>query len=194
MPTAKISKPDGTTITVEVTFEELEKLIGHRSGVSQTPSSQQQTQQAAPQRTQEHSESKGAELSRKVADIDQNDISDGEPDVSQIVGKIKDCEEAHLIEQLILDKRNLLNRVLLPLYVSHKYFGDRFGFTSGDVNRITTELSVPVATPHASTTLSDTARAYVIGDKVRKRGSAVRYKLSRRGFQYVEGVLEGKTE
>lgn len=54
-----------------------------------------------------------------------------------------------------------------------------------------TDLGVPVSQPNASKTLSGTAAKYVIGDRVRKKGQLVRYKLSRRGLQYMQSVISG---
>ena len=70
--------------------------------------------------------------------------------------------------------------MLLPLYIVHnivrRFFSGSPGLTSGDIQKITKQLGVPVAVANASNALSDTARGYVDGDKVRRRGSAVRYK------------------
>ena len=84
-----------------------------------------------------------------------------------------------------------MNRILLPLYIVHEYYGNSIGLTSGDVSKITTDLGVPVQTPNASRTLSGTASRYVIGDSVRKKGQPVRYKLSRRGVQFIKEVISG---
>ena len=93
----------------------------------------------------------------------------------------------------ILDRASQVDRTLLPLYLVHEHLGNAFGLSSGDVSKITTDLGVPVSQPNASKTLSGTAAKYVIGDKVRKRGQLVRYKLSRRGVQYLQTVIGGKT-
>lgn len=80
--------------------------------------------------------------------------------------------------------------MLLPLYIVHRFFSGSPGLTSGDIQKITKQLGVPVAVANASNALSDTARGYVDGDKVRRRGSAVRYKLVRRGAVF-RGTLKG---
>ena len=76
----------------------------------------------------------------------------------------------------------------------HKYIDNAYGLTSGEVSQVTTDLGIPIQTPNASRTLSGTASKYVIGDKVRKKGQAVRYKLSRRGVEYFKKVLSGGTD
>jgi hypothetical protein len=79
----------------------------------------------------------------------------------------------------------------LPLYIVHEHLGNAFGLSSGEVTKVTTDLGVPVSQPNASRTLSGTAAKYVIGDRVRKKGQPVRYKLSRRGVQYLQAVIRG---
>jgi len=111
--------------------------------------------------------------------------------LNEIITLIKDCDEAEAIETQILDRVAQVDRTLLPLYIVHEYLGDAVGLTSGDVNKITTNLGIPISRPNASSTLSGTASKYVIGDKVKVKGRPVRYKLSRRGVQYLKQVLAG---
>lgn len=110
---------------------------------------------------------------------------------TEIVNLVKDCDEADRIETQILDGSSQVNRTLLPLYIVHEHLGNAFALTSGEVNKVTTDLSIPISTPNASNTLSGTASRYVIGDKIKKKGLAVRYKLSRRGVKYMKDLLKG---
>src|SRR5690606_22455224 len=105
------------------------------------------------------------------------DASDG-VDITEIVNLVKSCDEAEDIEERILDRSSQVDRVLLPLYIVHEYLDNAYALSSGDVTAVTTQLSVPVAQPNASRTLSGTASKYVIGDSARKKGSVVRYKLN----------------
>jgi len=116
------------------------------------------------------------------------------PDLNEIITLIKDCDEAEAIETQILDRVAQVDRTLLPLYIVHEYLGNAIGLTSGDVNKITTNLGIPISRPNASRTLSGTASKYVIGDSVKVKGRPVRYKLSRRGVQYLKQVLAGSTD
>lgn len=116
--------------------------------------------------------------------------SDGKPDLAKIVNLVKDCNEAEEMEAQILDRSGQVNRVLLPLYIVHEYMGNEIGLTSGDVNKVTTELGIPIGIANASTTLSKTASKYVMGHTTRKKGQPVRYKLSRRGVQYFKSILK----
>jgi len=104
---------------------------------------------------------------------------------------VKNCDEAESIENKILDKASQVNRTLLPLYIVHEHMDNAVALTSGDINKITTDLGIPIATPNASRTLSGTASRYVIGDQVRTKGQPVRYKLSHRGIQYIKSVITG---
>jgi hypothetical protein len=113
----------------------------------------------------------------------------GPVDLVAVVNHIKSCEEAEQIEKEILDKIDQLPRVLLPLYIVHEYMGNMAGLTSGEVSKVTTELGIRIDVANASRTLSGSASRYVIGDRVRKSGQPVRYKLSRRGHAYVKEVI-----
>ena len=116
-----------------------------------------------------------------------------EPNLVQIIGATKQCDEAERIETQVLDRSSQVNRTLLPLYVVHEHFGNAFGLTSGDISKITSDLGVPISRPNVSTTLSGAASRYVVGDKVKRKGQAVAYKLSRRGLLYMKELLSGKS-
>lgn len=113
------------------------------------------------------------------------------PNLSEIVNLAKNCDEAGNIEKQILDRSSQIDRALLPLYIVHEHLSNAFGLTSGDISKVTRDLRVFVDTPNVSGTLSGRASKYVIGDKVRKRGQAVHYRLSRRGLTYLQGVIGG---
>ncbi len=75
------------------------------------------------------------------------------------------------------------------MYIVHEHLENGFELSSGDIAKVTTQLSVPVTVSNASSTLSGSASKYVIGGSVRKKGSRVGYKLNRRGVQYMKEVL-----
>lgn len=182
MAKATLTLPNGTVVTVEGTTEEVQKLLAYCGGGAEPMASSGKKHRVGA--------SKGAGATRTAAKAGTGAES-AAPDLSEIVATIKDCDEAEAIEKQVLDRTSQVNRVLLPLYIVHKYFGNAFGLTSGDVNRITTDLGVRVSTPNASTKLSGTASKYVIADQVRKKGKTLKYKLNRRGVQYMEAVIEG---
>jgi hypothetical protein len=112
--------------------------------------------------------------------------------LADIVREVKDCDEAEQIEKNVLDKTSQVNRTLLPLYIVHDCMENKHALTSGDVSKVTAQLGVRISTANASNTLSTTASRYVMADTMRKPGVPVRYKLSRRGQQYMKAVVTGQ--
>ena len=180
MSKASIKLANGTSVQIEGTPEEVAKLLALYGGAKSV----------APDQTSHG----GTRTVPKGKSPQATAGAHATPDLSQIVNLIKTCDEAEAIESKILDKVSQVNRILLPLYIAHEYLDNTPSLTSGEVSQITPDLGIPVSQPNASTTLSGTASRYVIGDKVRKRGQAVRYKLSRRGLQYLKGVLDSKPD
>lgn len=176
MAKATLTMPDGTLVEIEGTVGEIERLLEFYSNRASrsVPTSRTPT----PPRKRR--------ATKQPAAVD----SDDKPDLAKIVNLVKDCDEAEEIETQILDRSGQVNRVLLPLYIVYEHMSNAIGLTSGDVNKITTDLGIPIGTANASTTLSKTASKYVIGDTTRKRGQAVRYKISRRGLKYFKSILK----
>jgi hypothetical protein len=171
MAKANLTLPNGTEVTIEGDPEEIRRLLevyAHAPGTK--------TRGSPPVR-----ESAAEKSEPAPEDVDL---------ISLVVNAIKSSEHAELIEQKILDQRNQLNRVLLPLFIVHEELGNKYELTSGDIAKITRELGVPVGQPDVSKTLAGEASRFVLGDKTRSRGKAVRYKMMRRGVQYLAGVLE----
>jgi hypothetical protein len=173
MAKASITLPNGTVVNIEGTPEEVQHLLEFYSG--------------QPAETPRRHTSKKAVSKKKAAK--KTETASESVDCTEIVNLIKECDEAEAIEEQILDRTSQVNRTLLPLYIVHEYLDNDHKLTSGE---ITTDLGIPISQPNASRTLSGTASRYVIGDKVKKKGQPVRYKLSRRGVKYIKAVLEGK--
>jgi len=183
MAKASIRLPNGTAVLIEGTTDEVRQLLefyGRSAYASATRSAKRQ------------------KLSRKRAQKDEQEILEDtrgdKPNLAEIINLIKNCEEAEAIEAQILDRTSQVNRILLPLYIVHKHLGDKFGLTSGNINKITTDLGIPIQTPNVSNKLSGTASRYVIGHAVREQGKVIRYKLSRRGVKYLSSVLKGSAD
>lgn len=185
MPKASIKLPDGTSVVIEGSPEEVAKLLALYGGAASGTGASY----AVPIK---ESERKHVAPKNKVAASKKVESGDS-PDLLAIIAHIKNCDQAESIETKVLDKTGQVNRILLPLFIVHEYIDNAYGLTSGEVSQITTDLGIPVQQPNASSTLSGTASKYVIGDKVRKKGQAVRYKLSRRGVLYFKGVLDGES-
>jgi hypothetical protein len=182
MPKATIKLPDGTSVVIDGSPEEVAKLLALYGGATSEAAASSVDSIKKPKRKQVAPKNKVA-TSKKAESGDS-------PDLPAIIKTIKNCDWAESIETKVLDKVGQVNRILLPLFIVHEYMDNAYALTSGEVSQITTDLGIPVQTPNVSRTLSGTASKYVIGDKVRKQGQAVRYKLSRRGVQYFKGLLE----
>lgn len=187
MAKASLTLPSGTVVQIEGTIEEVRDLLqfygggtGYAPPAARKPATRPRVRKAKGEGT----------LSKQAA----AEGADSAPDLSEIVNLAKNCDKAEDIERQILDRASQVDRTLLPLYIVHEHLGNAFGLSSGEVSKITTDLGVPVSQPNASKTLSGTAAKYVIGDRVRKKGQLVRYKLSRRGLQYLQAVIGGKSD
>lgn len=178
MPKATLNLPDGTVVTIDGTPEEVHKLLQLYGS----------NQPAPAKATRGRRKAKTGKAKEKATQQKES------VDHAAIINLVKTSDEAEQIEANILDRASVVDRTLLPLYIVHEYLDNAFGLTSGDVNKITTDLGIPVRTPHASTTLSKTAARYVVADRVRKKGVPTRYKLVRRGVQYMKSVITGESD
>ena len=176
MAKASVKLPDGTLVTIEGSTEEVGKLLNYYSDSAGGPSRRLPSRREAKKKANKTSGTK-----QEAATLDLSDV----------VNLVKNCEEAEAIEAQILDRTSQVDRTLLSLYMVYEHLDNEFALTSGDVSQVTTDLGIPISQPNASRTLSGIASRYVIGDKVRKKGQPVRYKLSRRGVQYLKSVLQG---
>jgi hypothetical protein len=180
MAKASLKLPNGTVVTLEGTPDEVKHLLELYGG-------ERESSATSPRQPRKARKPPSGAKQPRALEVN----SDDRPNLNQIVTITKDCDEAEAIEKQILDRPAQVNRTLLPLYIVHEHLDNAFGLTSGDVKKVTTDLGIPISQPNASRTLSGTASKYVIGDKVKVKGQAVRYKLSRRGIQYMKEVLAG---
>lgn len=114
------------------------------------------------------------------------------PDLAELVNAIKESDEFEAFDQHIFKRRRQLERVLLPMYVLGKTSGSTVGLTSGEISRVCAELGLRMSQPNAAGVLSGAGARFVIGNRTRVKGQAVRYRLSRPGTQYIESVLRGQ--
>lgn len=182
MAKATVTLQNGTVVNIEGTTEEVRALLDFYGGSASHAASARSKPELKVRRK------KGAARKASKATADAPSAS---ANLSDIVAVVKNCEEADAIEKQVLDRTSQVDRTLLPLYVVHEYFDNAFGLSSGEVNKITTDLGVPLSQPNASKTLSGTASKYVIGDRVRRKGQTVKYKLSHRGIKYIRSVIRG---
>lgn len=105
-----------------------------------------------------------------------------------IVNKIKSCDETDKIESCILDKNGMQAKILLPYYICFKYFQDQ-SLTTGDIEKITSELRTKIKTSNVSSAIANGLQKYLHADSIRKKGKPIKYTLNRKGAKYFESLL-----
>lgn len=180
MAKARITLPNSTRVEIEGAVEEINRLLQLYSG--------------GETETKHHETSGRGAVATTRTEKKRSKGETPEIDLAGIVNKIKTCDDADSIESKILDSREVLPRVLLPLYVVQKEFKSTQALTTGDISKITKELGVFVKTSNVSSTISSDGSKYVMGDTVRRRGQPVKYQLNRRGIQFFEKLLKGEKE
>ena len=178
MTKASLTLANGTAVIIEGTPTEVHKLLSFYGSPTSKPANG-------------HGHTPPAPLARHIAAAQVESKTDSELDLMTIVNHVKSCDDSESIEKHILDQTDQLARVLLPMYVVFEHMNNAHGLTSGQINKVTVQLGVPVKPPNVSKTLSGAASKYIIGDTVRKNGQAVRYKLSRRGHKYMKELITG---
>ena len=178
MPKATITLPNKTVVTIEGDSNEIKELLDY---YSRSKSSTSQSSQPDKKDTSKKRPPQGPALT-------------GEIDHLKIINLVKNCDEAEAIEYEILDKTSQVDRTLLPLYIVEKYLGNKVALTSGDISKITVNLGIPISVPNVSGTLTGTASRYVMGDKTKKKGRTIRYKITKKGMAYLESVITGATD
>jgi hypothetical protein len=179
MPKASLTLENGTVVTIEGSASEVHELLAFYGSlvpkvINGRPHNSH-TAPAAERRSADSSPENGEEV-----------------DLMAVVNYVKSCDEAEGIETKILDQADQIARVLLPMYIVYEHMNNAYGLTSGQINKVTVHLGVPVKPPNVSKTLAGSAAKYVIGNAVRKSGQAVKYKLSRRGHAYLKEVITGR--
>ena len=116
--------------------------------------------------------------------------SEGKVDyIVAIVNEIRDCEDSEHIEQQILKKPSVSNKVLMVFYIAHKYFSG-IRLTSGDTAKVLRELGFGnIKTANASVAIANSLSKYLLASSTRLRGRKNTYKLNNRGKQYFEQLL-----
>lgn len=185
MAKASFKLPNGTTVELDGSPEEIQKLLLLYGG-----------QQSAPAADTPPVRPKRKRPARKSSKGSPTSAATPKPtiDLAAIVRTLKEWDQFEAVEKRILDKASQVDRTLLPLFVISELMpNSRVALTSGDISKITAELGVPLSVANVSSTLASTAQRYVHGDTVRKRGQPVRYQLTRRGVQYMKSVIAGNS-
>ncbi len=176
MPKAVVKLPNGTVVEIEGSPEEVQRLLTFYGLPTLEPKK--------PKVSKRKPTSAAADtIAKKDAPTPQ--------DLATLINLVRTSEEAEAIETNVLDRTSEVNRVLLPLYLAHKHMGDSFGLTTVEIAAITTDLGIRVFRQNVLRAVTGSGARYVVGDRVRKPGQATRYRLNRRGLQYMKEVLEG---
>lgn len=172
MAKSTIRLPNGTEITVDGSAEEIKAILLSVSTTNSSASTQALPERASPK------EATSQASSEVIEDI-----------VQEVVIRIKNHAFADAIGANILDKKSLVNRVLLPLFVVHEEVGGTMYITSGEIRSVLKELGISASLPNISNTLSGSASKYVMKEKRVIKGGKGKYRLTRPGVQYVKALL-----
>jgi hypothetical protein len=174
MAQSLIKLPNGTEISVKGTPEEVAKILSLYSG---KPSDVTRQQGIPPTQKQR------ADKTASATSVDENPIL-------SLVNMIKECDDSEAIEKNILDRSSQIDRILLPLYISSQHFDNKIALTTGEMSKVLFELGVPVSQPNVAHAIAGSAKAYVAGDRIRKKGQSTKYRITRKGVTYLSGVIK----
>lgn len=163
-----IKLENGTIITVEGSVEDVAKLMSVYG---------------------EHNSQTSVHSPRKTVKKEVSSQGEDKIDAILLVNATKDAKDYEEIEKNILDKASQVDRVLLPIFIAERRFGGDASLTSNDIYKYLKEFGINMALPNISKTLGGPAKNYIMGDSVRKKGSATSYRISRKGKQYVNQML-----
>jgi hypothetical protein len=107
-----------------------------------------------------------------------------------VANKVGDCDERESIQSRVLDKRNMEAKVLLCFYISYKYFSNVW-LTSGDVEKVTSDLGVKIDKKNVSNKLRETRR-YLESKTTIRKGQPTPYRLNRQGVKRFEEILNNE--
>ena len=161
--------PSGTKVEVDGETAEVQALLERYTTEAD---GQPRPQPRQPARGPTSSDNGGSDEDNQISEI-------------AVVNRIKEDDALSWLHDII-DSRNVLDRVLLPLFVVNQIDSRADGLTSGFISRVFAELGVRLAVPNVSTVLSGKAKRYVLADSSRRKGTPVRYKISRAGMSYLE--------
>lgn len=111
-------------------------------------------------------------------------------DVAGFVANIKDSQIYSKVEKNIIDKRDMLPRIMMCMHFASEFSEDPY-LTTGQIEAITDQLSIKIGMANAANKIKKYQK-YFTGKIVRKKGQPVPYKLNRQGEQAFEKYLNGE--
>lgn len=110
-------------------------------------------------------------------------------DIPGIVNYIKDADDYSNLEPNVLDKTNMLPKIMMCMYYAAKVKEGTY-LTTGQVEQITDQLGVKIKTSNVSKAIKDNLK-YFNNKNVRKKGLVGYYKLNRNGENTFKKILKG---
>lgn len=111
-------------------------------------------------------------------------------DVMGLVAHIKDSDDYDELQKNIIDKRDMLPRIIMCLKYAADFL-DSPHLTTGQIEQLTDQLGIKMQMANVGKCIMKNQR-YFTGKKVRKPGVGVPYKLNRQGEKAFEKFLKGE--
>lgn len=175
MPKTTFSLKDGTKVTIEGTSHEVTQLLDYYAS---------RADRSVSDKPHKLPTEKAATSSEKPLEKTEY--------LQEIVKKVKSCKEAKAIESQILDSTSEVNRAILPLYIIYVYFDNGTGLTTTQISQITADLGIRISRQNVLRAVKFTGSRYIMA--VKSKGASPRYKLNRRGVQYLKSVISGNAD
>jgi hypothetical protein len=172
MAKAKIELNTGTIITIDGSADEINtviKAVDHKqphTDKKEPPAKTKNKKTATKKLVKDESESKNI--------------------IKDITALIHDSAEFQSIENNILDKKDRIAKILLCF----KFANDlEATLTSSQVELITDQLGIKIASANIAKVIRLNAKKYLSGDKVRKQGNRINYRINRAGLKRYNEIL-----
>ena len=147
--------------------------------IKETPS----TKTRAPKKTTTSKKTASTPQAARETDNDESGV-----DIMAIVNAINDADNHDQIDEKILKKANQMNRILLVFYFVNELYDNNTTITTGAIVKITDQLGVKIKAPNVANKVKANAKFFA-ADAVRKKGTASKYKINRKGLEEYERVL-----
>jgi len=123
---------------------------------------------------------------KKVSDDTKQGISSDL--VLNIINKIGECDESEKIQANVLDKTSMEGKILLCFHISYRYFKNA-RLTTGDIEKITSELGTKITVGNVSNKITGGLRKYLESGTTRKHGAPTPYRLNRKGAKRFKEII-----
>ena len=80
---------------------------------------------------------------------------------------------------------------LLPLYVVSECLGGKFALTMPEISQVTRELGALVDGTNVAKVMRTAGARYVMAERSSNKADPKRFRLSRRGVEFIKSLLKG---